>query len=193
MGVSHQKRPDLGGVVHVTQKLCTGLPGMRTKAAFRVLVRAVREGKERGEFRVCAFSVLSNHLHFLVEAGDNEALSRGIQGLATRVAKALNKHWGRHGKVFRERFFATALRTMTAMRRGLVYVLQNARKHGVRVAAGEPDPYSSGPWFRFWRGRRGEVREDAAPVALPRHPTLDVILMRRIGVDEVPGGIGLVP
>jgi glutathione S-transferase/REP element-mobilizing transposase RayT len=186
MGASHQKRPALGGVVHVTQKICDGLPGLRTKATFRVIADAVRAGNEKPGFRVVAFSVLSNHFHYVVESRDRVRLAHGMQGLAIRVAKALNRHWGgRRGKVFRERFFARALRTLQAMRRAFVYVLHNARRHGIRVPAGEPDPFSSGPWFRFWRGRP-QTRTDPSPVAAPRHPTLELVLARRLGLDERP-------
>ena len=142
-----------------------------------------RRSQAKATFRVVAFSLLSNHFHYIVEARDKVRLARGMQGLAIRVARALNKHWGRHGKVFRERFFARALRKLQAMRRGFIYVLQNARRHGIRLLPGAPDPFSSGPWFRFWRGRV-ERRDDPSPVLEPRDPTLELALGRRIGLDE---------
>ncbi len=185
MTASHQKRPPLGGPIHVTQKICVGLPRLRTKATFRVVAGAVRAGNEKPGFRVVAFSLLSNHFHYIVEARDKVRLARGMQGLAIRVAKALNRHWGRRGKVFRERFFARALRTMQAMRRAFIYVVQNARRHGIKLPWGEPDPFSSGPWFRFWRGRT-KRRTDPSPVALPSTATLELVLGRRIGLDERP-------
>ena len=186
MSVPHQKRPELGGVVHVTQKICAGLPRLRTPATFGVIEAAVRTGSEKPGFRVVAFTVLSNHFHWIIEARDNVALARGMQGLAIRVAKALNRRWRRSGKVFRERFFARAVKRASAMRRVVVYVLQNARRHGVRLERGRPDPYSSGAWYRFWHGRP-KVRGDPAPVARSRHPTLAQILSNGIGLDEVPG------
>ena len=33
---------------------------------------------------------MGNHLHLIVEADGNEALSRAMQGLCIRIAKALN-------------------------------------------------------------------------------------------------------
>ncbi len=51
------------------------------------------------------------HLHFIVEADDNRALSEGMQGLSVRLAKGLNRLMGRHGKVFADRFHAHVLRT----------------------------------------------------------------------------------
>jgi len=183
MNASHQARPPLGGVVHVTQKLCVGLPSLRTKATFRVLADAIRAGNEKPGFRIVAFAVLSNHFHYVVEASGKVSLARGVQGLAIRVAKALNRHWKRRGKVFRERYFARLLRRMQAMRRAFIYVLQNARRHGIRLPPDTPDPFSSGPWFRFWRGWV-ERPDDPSPVLEPNDPTLEVALARRIGLHE---------
>ena len=39
--------------------------------------------------RIVQFSVQGNHLHLIVEADSSTALSRGMQGLCIRLAKAL--------------------------------------------------------------------------------------------------------
>jgi hypothetical protein len=92
-----------------------------------------------------------------------------VQGLAIRLAKALNKLWQRRGTVFLERCHARLAEGISAIRRVLVYVLNNARKHGVRLPRGVPDPYSSGPWFPYWRAhpdRPGpEPPAEPSPVA----------------------------
>ena len=48
------------------------------------------------------------------------------------------------------------------MRHALVYVLQNARKHGWSYAGA--DPFSSGPWFAGW------TASVPAPLALGPRP-----------------------
>jgi hypothetical protein len=95
------------------------------------------------------FSLQSNHLHLIAEAGDREAISRGMQGLLVRIARALNKLWNHRGSVFVDRFHARALRTPREVRAALVYVLANARHHGIRIAG--IDPFSSGAWFDGWK------------------------------------------
>jgi len=77
----------------------------------------------------------------------------GMRALLVRIARALNRLWNRSGSIFADRFHERALRTPSEVRNSLVYVLQNARKHG--IAAGGPDPYSSGPWFDGWLERPG--------------------------------------
>jgi len=53
-------------------------------------------------------------------------------------------------RVFSDRYHARILETPRAVRNALVYVLQNARKHG-GWRAGQPDTYSSGPSFGGWK------------------------------------------
>jgi REP-associated tyrosine transposase len=70
------------------------------------------------------------------------------------MAKGLNRLMGRKGGVFADRYHARTLRTPTEVRRVLVYVLGNGRKHlpkvGRRLQTGWLDPYSSAAWFDGW-------------------------------------------
>jgi hypothetical protein len=90
----------------------------------------------------------------LTDAKDAVALARALQGLAIRMARGLNRVMGRHGAVFADRYHARSLRTPTEVRRAIVYVLGNARKHlpaiGRKPRADWIDPYSSAVWFPGW-------------------------------------------
>jgi hypothetical protein len=114
---------------------------------------------------VIHFSIQSNHVHLLAEAETGPALARGMQGLAIRLAKAVNRLLGRHGRVWSDRFHARPLRSPTEVRNGLIYVLLNGRKHGVSGCG--IDPCSSGPWFAGWRERIA-TPADLPPVARAR-------------------------
>jgi hypothetical protein len=81
---------------------------------------------------VAHLSVQGNNLHLIAEADDRPALSRGIQGLAIRVAKALNAALGRRGKVFAERFHMHVLRTVREVANAVDYVLANWFRHAGR-------------------------------------------------------------
>ncbi|MCY2958581.1 MAG: hypothetical protein NTY35_00285 [Planctomycetota bacterium] len=104
-----------------------------------------------------------------------------MQGLLVRVAKALNRAWDRRGRVFSDRYHARILRTPREVRSVLVYLLQNARKHGAHLLG--IDAYSSGPWFDGWLDR---VARDARPIAVARSWLLRVGWRRggRIGTHE---------
>jgi hypothetical protein len=122
----------------------------------------------------------------IAEAGDREALSRGMQGLLIRIARALNALWKRSGSVFADRFHARAVRTPREVRAALVYVLQNARRHGIQLAS--IDPFSSGAWFDGWRTKL-EFANGLPPIVVsPRTWLLVEGWLRhgRIGFEEGP-------
>lgn len=148
--VSHARRAPLDArhPVHVTTRLRAGLPSLRRVDELRVLLRSFRAAQARQGMRLVHFSIQSNHLHLIVEAQDELALARGMQGLLVRIARALNRCWDRAGKLFADRYHAHVLRSALEVRRALVYVLQNSRKHG--LAPRGVDAFSSGAWFEGW-------------------------------------------
>ncbi len=157
--VSHTRRPALAAryPVHVTLRIAAGLPPLRNGAVYRAVKGAFCNGRERFGFRLVHYSVMSNHAHLVVEAQDTRSLTRGMQGLCVRMARALNRLWGRKGKVFAQRFHAHMLRTPREVRCALGYVLRNARIHGVWLRPGAVDPFSSGRRFDGWKGQRWSV------------------------------------
>jgi len=125
-------------------RLKKGLASLRKAYVVRVLERAFAKGCGRFGFRLVHYSVQTNHVHLIAEAAGRRALSRGMQGLAIRMAKALNRTWQRKGRVFADRYHDRILRTPREVRSALRYVLNNARKHKSRISRYRPDPFSSG-------------------------------------------------
>src|SRR5262245_60683663 len=117
-GVSHATRASLAPrfPVLVTVKLGRGLPVLRRGREDPVRRAAFAAGCDRFGFRLVHYAVLHDHLHMLVEAEGRESLSRGMQGLLIRVAKALNKLWQRSGKVFADRYHDRILKTPREVR-----------------------------------------------------------------------------
>ena len=136
-------------------------------------------------FRVLHFSIQHDHVHLLVEADAPAALSRGIQGLAIRAARAINRLLGRRGRVWADRFHARDLPTPREVRNALVYVLNNVKKH-LRGAEGL-DPRSSAAWFSGWK-LPAKQPPGAPPVARARTWLARVGWQRhgRIDVEERP-------
>jgi REP element-mobilizing transposase RayT len=162
----HVPRPehDARHPVHVTLRALGGLPSLRSDRIFATLRRALSRAS-KSSFRVIHFSVQSDHLHFLVEAEGALPLSRGVQGLAVRCAKAINRALERQGAVWDQRYHARGLTTPREVRAGLVYVLLNFRKH--LRAAPNVDPCSSGAWFDGWTRPPPEPRQPS-PVRAAR-------------------------
>ncbi len=132
--------------VHVTLRMLPHVWNLRSKRGFRMLRGAMSGGSDRFGFRLCDFTIEGNHLHFVVEANDEHALSRGMQGLSVRIAKALNRLMQRHGRVFADRYHAHILKTPTEVKHALRYVRANHDSHRHRrgeVIIGLPDEFSS--------------------------------------------------
>ena len=153
----HRIRPwhDKSLPLHVTLRVVGGLRSLRDKdltvaigESFRALV-----GSERAKrFRICAFSLQTDHVHLLVEASNREALSKGMRSVTIRIAKAVNRTLGRRGKVVQDRFHVHVLKTPMDVRNALVYVFFNCFKHRVRQGEIENglDCRSSAAWFPGW-------------------------------------------
>jgi len=145
----------------------------------------------RSWFRIVHFSVQSDHVHLLVEADNKISLSRGVVGVAVRLARGINRVIGRRGNVWSDRYHARALSTPREMRHALVYVLANWRKH-VPGARGL-DPCSSSSLFDGWKlpptqGPPPDAEDDSVR---PAQSWLARVGWKRhglIGPDERPSG-----
>ena len=159
--VPHVKREKLAAryPVLVTMRVRAGLESLRADDVHSLL-RQIFAAASSAEFRTIEYSVQSNHVHALVEASHERALTRGMTGLAVRIARGLNRLWRRAGAIFSDRFHARYLRSPREVRNALVYVLNNARKHG-SWRARRPDEYSSGPCFDGWELAGGKGAESS--------------------------------
>ena len=156
-GVPHLRRPSHSHAhpLHVTLRVARGIPSLREPSVFASVRAALAQGKQRFGFSLVHFSVQRDHLHLIAEAQDRRALSRGMQGLSIRVARAVSARLGRTGRLFADRYHARALTTPRTVRLALRYVLLNANKHARasrgRALAGFVDACSSAPWFSEFR------------------------------------------
>jgi putative transposase len=130
-GVSHLRREELSRhhAVHVTLRTVGGVPGMRRQRAVAALEEAFRQARIRFGMRIVHYSIQGNHLHLLVEAEDRRSLARGMQGLAIRVAKVLNRLFARAGQVWADRYHAHVLKTRREAANAIRYVLGNFARH----------------------------------------------------------------
>ena len=106
-------------------------------------------------------------MHLLCEADDRLALANGVRGLSISAARRSNAAVTRRGRVFVDRYHATAIASPKHSRAELAYVLNNWRKHredraGLAQRRAQVDPYSSAITFAGWAGREG------VPFAWPR-------------------------
>jgi putative transposase len=166
-GLPHLPRPEVAArhPVHVTLRVAKGCWNLRSHRALRMLEAAFHAGRDRFGFRLVHYSVLGNHLHLMVEAGDKLSLARGMKGLEVRLARGLNRMMSRKGRVFGDRYHAHVLKTPREAAHALRYVLTNFARHasawGEQVATTFMDPFSS---VRYLAADPGP----GAPVTTPK-------------------------
>ncbi len=129
--VSHRSRPrfEKPAAVQVSLSVAAHVWNLRSRRCFEVIEACLAAARERFGLRVIEFTVLGNHLHVIVEADSDEALSRGMQGLNIRIAKALNRLMDRKGHVFADHYHSRLLRSPTELVNAVAYVLGNAAHH----------------------------------------------------------------
>ena len=154
-------------------------PSLRALALFAAIRDSIAQ-VDSSVFRVLHFSVQQDHVHAIVEAAKRDELTRGVQGLAIRIALAI-KRIAPVRKVWADRYHARALTTPREVRHSIAYVLLNFRKH-LRAPAGI-DPRSSGVWFDGWVQ---DVPHGVAPSPIARPRTwLAAVGWRRAGLIDL--------
>ena len=152
--VPHRCRPALSPKypVHATWRVLPHVWNLRSRRCFSRIARSFERGRDRFGFRLVHFSVQGNHIHLVVEARDERALARGMQGLGVRIARALNRLMQRKGTVFADHYHARILRSPTQVANAIAYVLMNFLHHfpdeAARYGDVPCDPFSSA-----WRER----------------------------------------
>ena len=190
---SHTKRPELhfAHPVHAMLRTLASVPRLRQRAGYEAIRAALLYFVAGDAFRVVHVSIQRNHLHLVVEARNKTALRAGMASLAIRAARALNKEFGREGKVFAFRYKAKQIKTASYARNVLAYVLNNWRRHREdRREEGMPfDRFSSASAFTGWSTTKWKPSDDDWPVSKPRTELLifDWQWYGLIDPFEVPG------
>jgi len=152
----------------VTVKVLPVRRSLRSARSRRALELIFAAEKRRKGFRLLHYSIRRDHIHLVCESDDAQALSRGVQRVTSRIARRVNKLWGRRGRLFADRFHGRVLSTPREMRNVLRYVLLNEHKDALLeegvVLGGGFDPCSSAAWFDGWhRSVRPPPREGRDP------------------------------
>jgi REP element-mobilizing transposase RayT len=177
-----RKRPALNGrdPVHVIIRVTRAVGALRRRKAYQAIRRALLTVLCRGLIRVVHVSIQRNHIHLIVEAGDERALARGMQGFQISAAKQINiaisKQTGhrRTGQVFADRYHAEYLTSPRQVRHALCYVRNNWRRHGEdrRFPGVAFDPFSSGAYSGGWDDEAQTywpaANEELLPICFPQ-------------------------
>src|SRR5262245_1713078 len=99
--IRHRSRESFSRLLpaHVTLKMRSDIPSLRTVRLVREVERSLAFACERGVFRLVQYSLQGNHAHLIVEVESSEALGRGMKSIGSRLAIAVNRVIKRTGQV----------------------------------------------------------------------------------------------
>ena len=108
---------------------------LRRRKLYKAMRAATITAALREWFRIVHISLQRNHVHLLIEADHQAALSRGMQSFLISAARHINTALGegarrRRGKVFADRYHVEVITTPARARHAISYILSNWRKHG---------------------------------------------------------------
>ena len=95
-----------GGTVHVVARCNNREFSFTTPADFEVLLAHLREMLRTYAVPLYAYTLMSNHLHLLLQAPKLDALGRPLRWFMTETAKAFHRLRGRRGHFWERRYRA---------------------------------------------------------------------------------------
>lgn len=108
----------------------------------------LRRCKELSGFRLHAFALMSNHVHLLIEPG-NESLETIFRRVGTRYAVWFNRKYERAGHLFQNRYISENVETDLYFMTVLRYILQNPMKAGLES---RPGTYRWSSYLAYQKG-----------------------------------------
>jgi len=116
------------GCYHITARSNRGefiLQSNRLKEEFLgVLERA----KDKFDFKLKHFCIMSNHIHLLIQPKENTDISRIMQWILSVFAIRFNKIFGYKGHVWYDRFKSKIIYTLNQLRKVFEYISLNPVK-----------------------------------------------------------------
>src|SRR5262245_40178805 len=115
-----RKKHDRHCPAHVTLRATSDVPSL-SDGRLASVIRAALAASSTSRFRVLHYSIQTDHLHLLAETDEPTGFARGMQGLAIRIAKAVNRLLGRRGRLWADRYHSRLLETPREVRNALIY------------------------------------------------------------------------
>lgn len=98
---------------------------------FRKMIKEVKRTKQKYEFEIYAYALMSNHVHFILK-DKNDNLSIAIQSLAVSYSNYFNKKYERVGHLFENRFKSHAVESESYLKNLVRYIHKNPENAGLK-------------------------------------------------------------
>ncbi len=119
-----------GGIYHVYNRVTRGERVFGEDGEAQRLVDVMREIKQRDEFVVLAWCVMSNHYHLAIRC-TSAPLWRSLASVQLKVTRAYNSHYRVHGPFWQGRYKAKLVENSEYLRQLILYIHLNPVVAGI--------------------------------------------------------------
>ncbi|MDR0562336.1 MAG: transposase [Spirochaetaceae bacterium] len=117
-----------GATYHVASKIDHDAPALREPEFKQGFLDFVAKAKKRFPFKLWNFTIMDNHIHFLIKPGPDVSLSKIMQWIKCNFAKWWNKRHNTKGHLWGERFFSRIIKDERDFERVSEYIDENPVK-----------------------------------------------------------------
>ncbi|MDR3302305.1 MAG: transposase [Spirochaetaceae bacterium] len=117
-----------GAVYHVTSQIDHGAMALSGAEIKQMFLDFVEKAKKKFGFELWNFTVMDNHIHFLIKPGKEASLSKIMQWIKCNFAKKWNKAHDTKGHLWGERFHSRIIKDENDLVRTSKYIDENPVK-----------------------------------------------------------------
>jgi putative transposase len=126
-----------GATYHVSSKIDHDAMALKDAEIKGVFLDLLEKAKKKFEFELLNFTVMDNHVHFLIKPGDGVSLSKIMQWIKCNFAKKWNRMHGTRGHLWGERFHSRIIQDERDFAETSAYIDNNPVKAGLVKEAGD--------------------------------------------------------
>jgi REP element-mobilizing transposase RayT len=136
-----ERRISSTGVYHIMLRGINQQNIFEEDSDFKIFLKCIAESKKLSGFKLYAYCLMSNHVHLLIEEGD-EPLGIAFRRIGARYVFRYNWKYERNGHLFQDRYRSEPVENDSYLMNVLRYIYQNPVKSGVCDRIGDY-PWSS--------------------------------------------------
>jgi len=113
---------------HVVARANRGEFVLHSTEMKEMFIDILNKAKEKYDFKLKHFCLMSNHIHLLIEPGPKTSLSKLMQWILSVFAIRFNRYFGHRGHVWYDRFKSKIIRSFRQFITTFHYISQNPVK-----------------------------------------------------------------
>ncbi|MDR3302101.1 MAG: transposase [Spirochaetaceae bacterium] len=145
-----------GAIYHVTSQIDHGAMALSGDEVKQMFLDFVEKAKTKFGFELWNFTVMDNHIHFLIKPDKDVSLSKIMQWIKCNFAKKWNKAHDTKGHLWGERFHSRIIKDENDFERTSKYIDENPVKAKL---VKEAKDWKFGGLFHKVRGIIGLIEE----------------------------------